>query len=364
MSERARDGASRKESPYLTWVKGLPPVEINLASSAVPACPASALGPAEPDAPLNDRSDYGWPPLLHRLAARYGVHESAVAVAAGASMANHLAIATLIERGDHVLVECPGYDPLVHLPALWGATVDALVRLPRDGYRVDPDAVRRALTPRTRLVVLSHLHNPTGVALQPSDLAALVALADEHGLHILVDEVYGEWLIERGALSAARASPRVVATSSLTKVWGLGGLRVGWVLAEPGLADRMRRFAGLFDNVLAHPSERLAVRALDRSAAIIGSHLALVARNLARLRAWVASTPGASWVEPAAGTVAFVDLGRGDTSAFVERLARGSRTLVVPGRFFGAPEGVRIGLGIDPALLDRGLARMSEALTG
>src|SRR5579883_2251072 len=164
VSERARDGASRKESPYLTWVKGLPPVEINLASSAVPACPASALGPAEPDAPLNERSD-------------------------------------------HVLVECPGYDPLVHLPALWGATVDALVRLPRDGYRVDPDAVRRALTPRTRLVVLSHLHNPTGVALQPSDLAALVALADEHGLHILVDEVYGEWLIERGALSAARASP-------------------------------------------------------------------------------------------------------------------------------------------------------------
>ena len=141
-------------------------------------------------------------------------------------------------------------------------------------------------------------------------------------------------------------------------------MRVGWILAEPGLAERMRRFAALFDNVIAHPSERLAVRALARSATIIRPHAPLLAHNRQLLRRWVDTRPDARWVQPAAGAVAFVDLGIGDVREFVERLGREQETFIVPGHFFGAPEYVRIGLGVDSAVLEQGLGRMTDQMKG
>jgi aspartate/methionine/tyrosine aminotransferase len=351
-----------KQSPYLTWVKQLPPADINLAGSAVPPCSAALLGPSEPDAPLYERNDYGWPPLVTQIASRYRVPEASVVVAAGASMANHLAIATVVEAGDHVLVERPGYDPLERVPALWGARVGHVARPPEAGYRFDMNAVRASLTDRTRVLVLSDLHNPSGARLDSADFAALAALADERKFYILVDEVYGEWLREQGVPSTIHVSPRVIVTSSLTKVWGLGGLRVGWILAEPTVAERMRLIAGLFDNILAYPSERLAVRALERSAAIIGPHTHLVTANRDLAGKWVAATSGVSWVPPAAGAVSFVNLGIGDVWSFTDRLAREGGTRVVPGHFFGAPEYVRIGLGVPSSVLEHGLTRISEQL--
>jgi hypothetical protein len=352
-----------KESPYITWAKSVPSQGINLAGSGVPPCPPALLGPPEVEAPYSERGDYGWPPLRARLAARYAVDPASVVVAAGTSMANHLAMATVLERGDHVLVEHPGYDPLVLVPELWGATVSSVDRPASDRYRIDLGAIRSALRPRTRLLVLTNLHNPTGAFIQEADVRALAALASEHGFYVLIDEVYLEWLHDSGVPSSATISPQMIATSSLTKVFGLSGLRIGWILAEPSLADRMRRFSGLFDNIVAHPSERLAVRALDRSQAIIGPSAELVARNHGHLRDWVAATPDVCWIEPPAGTTAFVDLGLGDASDFVDRLARERSTLVVPGRFFGVPSHVRIGLGVDSEMLNSGLENIGTQLS-
>ena len=175
----------------------------------MPSCSAALLGPLETEPPLNERNDYGWPPLVARIAARYAVGEGSVVVAAGTSMANHLAMATILETGDHVLVERPGYDPLERVPALWGAHVDHVARVADCGYRFDVDAIRAAVTPRTRLVVLSDLHNPTGARLDAADFRALTALAESRGFHVIVDEVYGEWLREEGVPSTIHASPNV-----------------------------------------------------------------------------------------------------------------------------------------------------------
>jgi aspartate/methionine/tyrosine aminotransferase len=139
-------------------------------------------------------------------------------------------------------------------------------------------------------------------------------------------------------------------------------LRVGWILAEPALAERMRRFASLFDNVIAHPSERLAVRALARSAAIIRPHGHLITHNRRLVGRWVEATRGVQWVEPAAGAIAFLNLGIGDVWQFVARLARERSTLITPGVFFGAHEYVRIGFGVDSAVLEHGLTRIAEQL--
>jgi aspartate/methionine/tyrosine aminotransferase len=355
-----------KESPYLTWAKSLPAAQYNVAGSGARPVTRAELGDPEPDAPLTERNDYGWPPLVARIAARYGVSENSVVVASGASMANHLAIGALVARGDHVLAEDPVYDPLELVPRLWGATVERFPRREADGYRLDVGAIESRLEPATRLVVLSNLHNPTGVVARDADIIALAELAEQWGFHVLVDEVYREWLHGRsgdGGQSSAVMSSRMIATSSVTKALGLNALRIGWVLAEPGLADRMRRFMGLFDNIVAHPSERLAARALDRADAILDARRPLLAENKERVSGWVASTPGVSWVPPAAGTIAWLDLGIGDTTEFVARLAREQSTLVVPGYLFDAPGHVRVALGTEAGVLEEALRRMGGALS-
>lgn len=358
--------AIRKESPYLTWAKVQRSIELDLAGSGVPPCTRDELGPAEMDAPLTERNDYGWPPLVARLAQRYRVAEASVVVAAGASMANHLAMATLLAPGDHVLVESPIYDPLALVPPLWGARVEFFTRAALSAYRLDVDAVRDRLTGRTRLVVISNLHNPSGALASDADLSALAELGDRFGFHVLVDEVYREWLhgghTTDGREAGLTLSSRIVVTSSMTKAFGLNGLRIGWVLAEPELARRMRRFAGLFDNIVAHPSERLAAQALDRAHAILDPRRQMVTDNRHLLRTWLQATPAVRWTEPAAGTVAWLDLGIGDTTDFTERLVREHRTAIVPGHFFRDPTHVRVALGVNPETLSRGLERLSLAL--
>ena len=351
-----------KESRYLTWAKALPAADYNVAGSGARPATRAELGDPEPDAPLTERNDYGWPPLVARIAKRYGVPETLVVVASGASMANHLAIGALVAPGDHVLTEDPVYDPLELVPRLWGATVERFPRRESDGYRLDVEAIESRLEPTTRLVVLSNLHNPSGVVARDADIVTLAELAEQRGFHVLVDEVYREWLHGRagdGGQSAAVLSRQMIATLSVTKALGLNALRIGWVLAEPGLADRMRRFMGLFDNIVAHPSERLAARALDRADAILDARRPLLAENLQRVAAWVAATRGVSWVAPAAGTIAWIDPGIGDTTEFAARLAREQRTLVVPGYLFDAPGHIRLALGVDGGVLEEALRRIA-----
>jgi aspartate/methionine/tyrosine aminotransferase len=352
-----------RESTYISWLKALPPVRYDLVSSGVRPCPVELLAPEPDDWTLAGPNAFGWPPLVERLATRYDVGSEQVVLAPATSGANHLVYATALgERGDHVLVERPGYEPLVALGEYFGATVDRFDRRPEDGYRLDPDAVRRALTPRTRLIVVTNLHNPSGALASTEDLAAVAAMAEAHGSMLLVDEVFREWVHGPGTRSAIGLSPAVVTTCSLTKAYGLDALRGGWIMANADVADRLRRLVGLFHGHMPHLTERLMARALDRAHTIVDSMAAQAARNRAALGAWVASQPGASWVAPVAGTVGFVRVRDTDVEAVTERLRVRDDTAVVPGRFFDDPGAFRVGLGGAPDMVDEGLRRMGLAL--
>jgi aspartate/methionine/tyrosine aminotransferase len=352
-----------RESRYISWLKSLPPVRFDLVSSGVRPCPVELLAPQADDWTLAGPNAFGWPPLLERLAKRYGVASEQVVLAPATSGANHLVYATALgEPGNHVLVERPGYEPLVALGEYFGATVDRFDRRAEDGYRLDPDAVRRALTPRTRLIVVTNLHNPSGALASTEDLAAVAAIAEAHGCTLLVDEVFREWLHDRGTPSAIGLSPAVVTTCSLTKAYGLDHLRGGWIIANADVADRLRRLVGLFHGHMPHLTERLMARALDRADTIVDSMAGQAARNRAALGAWVASHPQLSWVAPPAGTVGFVRVRATDVDAFADRLRVQEDTAVVPGRFFDDPGAFRVGLGGVPDMVDEGLRRIGAAL--
>jgi hypothetical protein len=215
-------------------------------------------------------------------------------------------------------------------------------------------------------VILSNLHNPTGALLNRADLESLAELADRRDLHVLVDEVYLEWIYAAGKdpeiRSAINVSPRFVTTRSLTKVFGLAALRAGWILAEAELATRMRRLNGLFASSMSHPAERLAARTFEHAKTLLERQRKRVARNRTVVAKFVESHSALSWVPPDAGTVGFVRLEGGSVEELVGRLlARDS--LVTPGRFFGAADHFRIGFGMEADHLDEGLKRLGAVLS-
>jgi aspartate/methionine/tyrosine aminotransferase len=288
-----------------------------------------------------------------------------VVTAQGTSGANFLAFAALVKAGDDVLVERPGYDPLIGPVALLGATVTRFDRRFEDGYRLDPAAVRAALTPRTRLIVVTNAHNPTGVVATDEEIDEVGRVAERHGALVLVDEVYLDTATAAGAVRPAAAhSPVFVSTSSLTKSYGLAGLRCGWALAHPDVAERIRRARDIVDGTGAFPAERLSVLAfslLDRLAARSRRLLDANGRNV---RAFLESRPELEYVRPAAGTVVFPRIrGLDDAGPFVARLAREFDTDVVPGHFFQAPAHFRLGFGGRPEVLTEGLSQLGRALS-
>ena len=352
----------RRGSEYLAWTKRRAPARFNLARSGVPRLAFERLDLSLADLFHSENAEDGWPPLMERIAARQGLDAACVVTTHACSMANHLAFLCTLEAGDDVVMETPGYEPLVRLAEYAGARIVPFSRHAENRWHIDPDAVRRSVTPKTKLIAISNLHNPTGAFEEDTTLSEVANIAERSGAYLLVDEVYLDLVHARGVRSATRLSPRVMATNSMTKSFGLDGIRLGWVLAEPALAERMRRLNDLFSINTAHPSERIAARALDRADALLAESNALLARNIDFVDAFVHAHDDLSWAKPRAGTIGFIQVRGVDVDRLVDRLHAEYEVAVVPGRFFGASDHFRIGVSLDTVLLREALARIDEAL--
>jgi hypothetical protein len=338
------------------WAKTQPKVRYNLAASEVAHYRLDRLPIRIEDLELDGASYHRYPPLREAIAAKEGVAPERVVMANGTSMANFLALAALIEPGDEVLVEEPTYEPLLATVRFLGASVSRFPRREELGFRLDADAVERAVTGRTRLIVLTNLHNPS------SDLAGEDVLRRIGDLapRVLVDEVYLD--AAPGARSAAHLGPRFVCTSSLTKVYGLSGLRCGWILAEPELAERIWRLNELMGVSQPHADERLCCIALSHLGEIAAGTAALLERNRALADRFFAGRPEIEWQPAPQGITAFPRLLGGDVDWLHARLVEKYDTSIVPGRWFERPDRFRVGLGGPSEDLEAGLERIGAAL--
>jgi aspartate/methionine/tyrosine aminotransferase len=359
MNERARRVMS---SPYQHWAKTRSQARFNLASSGLKNYPLAELPLKLEDLELSGPSLYGYEPLQAALAAKCGVSSECVVAATGTSMANHLAMAALIEPGDEVLIEHPTYELLTTIAQYLGAKVSRFVRPAAEGFQFDPDTLAQSLSARTRLIVLTNLNNPTGALTREDTLKRLGELARGVGAHILVDEVYLEALFERAPRSAFHLGEEFITTSSLTKVYGLSGLRCGWLLARPELAERMWRLNDLFGVIPAHPAERLSLVALAQLGKIAARARRLLEVNGRLLNSFFASRDELEWTAHSFGTTSFPRLKQGSVDDLCALLAEKYETSVVPGRFFEMEQHFRIGIGGDTDILKEGLDRLGSAL--
>jgi aspartate/methionine/tyrosine aminotransferase len=306
----------------------------------------------------------GHPLLRAEIAGRYEhVTPDQVLVCSGAQEAIFLTLGAMLGPGDHAVVVWPAYQSLHEVARASGAEVTLIELAHDEGWALDPARVRAALRPTTRVVVVNAPHNPTGALFGRDVQDELVALAEEAGVWLLSDEVYRLLEFDQaGRLpQAADRSERAVSLNVMTKAFGLGGLRIGWVATrDERLLGRIAAHKDYTTICNSAPSELLALAGLRASDTLLARARAIIDRNLALLDEFIATADWIDWVRPQAGTIGFPRL-RADVPAerLAEELIAAEGVLLLPGSAFGH-QGNHIRIGFGRRDLPQALARLSH----
>ena len=351
------------QSTYMQWAKKRPKVKYDLALSGILNLPFPELEATIEDIDLNGDNSYGYGALIEAIADHCQVApECVVTISGGTSMANHVAVAATIEPGDEVLIEQPTYEPLLALAEYFGLEVKRFSRTFENSFQVDLDELQTKISSRTRLIVLTNLHNPSSALVDETTLRRVGETAESVGARVLVDEVYLEAMFENSPRSSVHLGPQFIATSSLTKGYGLSGLRCGWILAEPELAERMRLLHDIFGSVAPHPAERLSVLAMRKLPTVIARAKNILESNRSVLNDFLDSREELTAARSEIGTTCFPRLEKGSVDSLWTLLNDKYETAFVPGRFFESPKHMRIGMCTEPHLFETGIQRVGQAL--
>ncbi len=307
---------------------------------------------------------YGDPRAIDALVTRFGVRPEQVAMTCGSSEANALACMALLKPGDQVLAETPGYQALQYLPQLYGAEWVPFPRREENGFLPDPDELRRMLTDRTQLVMLTNLHNPTMAHMRPELVRDLAAICAERGVWLLVDEVYLDHLKPGdGDQTALHLGPNVIVTSSLTKVYGVGILRTGWMFAPEDLITRVLELIDLTTVVLPGIAMNLGARMLKNMDRLRPRARYFHDRGLPIISAWVDSRDDVELLPAPGGITSSIRVSwLKDSGHLADWLAAERRVMVAPGSAFQMPQWLRVNIASEPEWLKQALAALGDGL--
>jgi len=341
----------------------------NLSESSIGDRSLSDLGLAIPDLMLLYGEHRGSPRLRSLIVAgAAGLDAGDVLVTSGAATALFIVSTALLAATDHLVVVRPNYATNLETPRAIGCAVNVIDLAYEDGFRIDFDRLTAAITPRTKLVSVTCPHNPSGVMLDEDELRRLVALTARRNCRLLVDETYRDLSYDARLPLAASLGEHVISVSSLSKAYGVPGIRIGWLIAgDPRLQE-------LF--LAAKEQINLTGSVIDEWVAeqVLGSRERLLAPTLAEMRErrqlvadWIAAEPLLEWVPPHGGVVCFPRMRSeppGGTAAFYKRLLEKHRTYVGPGHWFEMPDRFfRLGYGWPTRTeLHDGLTAISQAL--
>ena len=345
-----------KGSVYMRWAKDHAAARYNLANSGILGVDSIELEPG--DVLVNGPNRDGYRPLQEAIGTRYGVAPEQVVQSEGTSGANFLAFAALLEPGDEVLVEQPTYEPLLAALSFVGAKVRRFARRFEDGYHLDLDDLRKAMSDKVRMVVITNPHNPSGVFLPEEEMAEAVRISGS--AHVLIDEVYQDIVTSE---SHVHLGPNVLTTSSLTKCYGLNGLRCGWVLCSPDVAKRLRYAKDFMGSVGSIASDGLAVAAFRQIERLEARTKEILDPNVRMIHEFLREHEDLlDCVVPPRAMKVFPRLRKEKDSEPLHDRLRGLETSIVPGKFFEDPRHFRLGFAVMPRDVEEGLRRLSTAL--
>lgn len=350
-------------------------VDYNLSESGVhPLTPRELLGEEAAsllDQPLVYTQSNGTIELRSSIAALYpDVSIDHIQVTNGGSEANYIVVWRLVEPGDEVALLVPNYMQTYGIARAFGATIrewPLIEDFEAGRWRPDIEALRRIVSERTRLIIICTPNNPTGARLTASELDEIASVAESVGCWVLSDEVY------RGAEFDGQDSPsmcgryeRAIVTSGLSKAYGLPGLRIGWILAQPPFIESTWSYHDYTTIAPGALSDRLARTALSpgQRPRILDRTRTILRENLPLIEQWLrAHDPGFSWIRPEAGAILYTRYNYAiNSTELVTRLRQEKSVLIVPGDHFGMDGYLRLGYGERPDYLRAGLDRLHELL--
>ena len=321
------------------------------------------------------------PALRELVAARHGRpgEPERVLLTSGASEANFLIAASLLSGspcGDpgataipssglsltRVIIEDPTYPPLINLPLGLGINIARWTRDPLSGGQARIESLNELLeaSDEPALVVMTNLHNPSGNPTPPASMRALAGLVGDRGGLLLVDEIFRE--LEPGLETVATMGDHCLAVGSVSKVYGVSNLRVGWVVGEPSIIQRLRELKEYVTAVNSAPCELLTYQALTIGDRLVQRARAIKETNLPRVKAFCDHRPELAW-HPSAGLIAFIGVDHPLGSlGLANRLRDDFGILISAGDHFGWPGYLRIGYGCPPDELEGRLEALGKAL--
>jgi len=315
---------------------------------------------------FHDSRSLGGPGLRDALGARFaGGHAERVMATHGSSEAIYLILRTLLSPGDEVVALAPIYPQFRGIAEAMGCRVLAWPLAFEDGWRADLDLAEELIGPRTRLVVVNFPHNPTGTTITPAEQDRLLAVVERAGAYLVWDAAFAEITYGAPALpDPVERYERALTLGTLSKCYGLPGLRVGWCLGAPPLLDELVTTRDYLTLALSPLVELIAQRAVEHGDALLAPRRRQAEANRRFLAEWVEAQAGrVEWVPPRGGVSSFVRFpGVGDVESFCHRLVRDAGVLLVPGDCFGEPSFARLGFGCAPHTLRRGLEALSQVL--
>ena len=349
-------------------------VEINLADSSVKCASVRELLAGDDPQPLIDLPLYypevnGTGLLRERIAALYqNAAAKNILVTVGAAQANWMIASTLLEPGDEVIVVSPGYRQMWGLAKNLGCLVKEAQLRPENDWRLDLDELERVAGKRTRLISVVNPNNPTGSILTAEEMRRIVALCEQRGAWLHADEVYRGTEFDRPETPSFWGMyDKLVCVNSLSKAYGLAGLRIGWTVASPAMTEQLWRRHEYAVIAAAGPSMKLAEIALEpeRRRMLLERQKKLSREGHRVLRDWVREQNGRfSVADPVATSIAFVRYHLDMPSVeLANHIRKKASVLVAPGSYLGTEHHLRITVGYEPEKVRTALARISEAVS-
>ncbi len=306
----------------------------------------------------------GCPELREKIAEMYdGCSMENVAVTTGASEANFAIIAHLVKRSDHMIVEHPTYPSLYEVPRSLEISLSLLRLKWVDRFKPNLDELRGIIKPNTKLITLTHPNNPTGSQITEKTLREAIGIAEEHDIHLMVDETYRDLTFDEPPPLAATLSKNAISLTSMSKVYGLPGIRIGWAVADKSVIEGIRAVREQMTICNSTIGEVIALEVLKRRKQVLNDMRSKMLSNYEILKEWMEQQSWLEWIEPEGGVVCAPRLRKGgSTRELCELLVRKYRTFVVPGYGLEMDEYFRLGYGGDREELVVGLEMLKKAL--
>lgn len=323
-------------------------------------------GDALDEVVFHDSQTLGGPGLREAIADAWAHGDAGKVMAThGSSEAMFLLLNALLGAGDEIVVSDPCYPQFRLIAETIGCRVKGWPLRFEQRFEPDLEGLLALITPATKMVIINSPHNPTGAALRLDERGDLIKACADVGAYLVWDDAFGQLVYDRSPLPSPVGSyERLLVLGTLSKAYGLPGMRVGWCLGEPEVLENVSRLRDYITLSLSPLIEKIATRVVEKSDLLLQPRLEQCRNNLELLGRWSAERPDQiSWIRPKGGASAFPRFhALDDVADFCQRLAQEESVLLVPGRCFGYPQHARLGFGCATATFAVGLERLGRRL--